>query len=69
MNESHLNLTTEERTFLVALLERTLQTTRVEEHRTRAPTYREYVVRDEELMASVLNKLGKPAALATAQAP
>ena len=34
---------------------------RVEEHRTRAPSYRENVLKEEELIASLLRKLGPPA--------
>jgi hypothetical protein len=41
-------------------MERTLKEMRVEEHRTRAPTYREHVVQQEELIAGLLRKLGQP---------
>jgi hypothetical protein len=61
MAESPLTLTTEEREFLVSLLEVTLKNTLIEEHRTRAPTYREHVLHNEELIASLLKKLGQPA--------
>jgi hypothetical protein len=61
MNEFQLNLTAEERAFLAELLERTLESMRVEEHRTRAPSYRETVLRDEKVLTSLIEKLGKPA--------
>jgi hypothetical protein len=57
MSELTLTLTTEERDCMVSLLENALKETRVEEHRTRAPTYREHVVHREHLVESVLNKL------------
>ena len=60
MAESPLLLTAEEREYLVGLLENTLKDKRVEEHRTRTPTYREHVVHQEELIASLLGKLGRP---------
>jgi hypothetical protein len=58
MTDTQLPLTAEERTFLTGLLETTLKETRVEEHRTRAPSYREHVVHQEELINSLLGKLG-----------
>jgi hypothetical protein len=54
-----LTLTEEERAFLAELLERTMKETRVEEHRTRAPSYREFVLEREKLMGSLMRKLGK----------
>jgi hypothetical protein len=35
---------------------------RVEEHRTRTPTYREGILRQEEWLVAILSKLGKPPA-------
>ena len=58
MAETQLALTAEERSFLVDLLENTMRQTRVEEHRTRTPTYRESILKQEQLMTSLLNKLG-----------
>jgi len=58
MAETQLALTAEERSFLVDLLENTMKQTRVEEHRTRTPTYRESILKQEQLMTSLLNKLG-----------
>ena len=60
MAELQLTLTPAERECLVGILERTLKETRVEEHRTRAPTYREHVVEQEHMIASLLSKLGQP---------
>lgn len=58
MTESNIQLTAEERTFLMELLEKTLKEARVEEHRTRAPSYRELVLKEENTITSILNKLG-----------
>ena len=60
MANLELTLSTAERDYLVELLERTLKEMRVEEHRTRAPTYREHVMKREDLIASLLGKLGQP---------
>jgi hypothetical protein len=60
MAESSLTLADEERAYLVELLERTLKDARVEEHRTRAPTYREHVLKREDVIVGLLKKLGKP---------
>ena len=58
MAEHQLTLTAEERQFLVGLLELVLKDTKVEEHRTRTPSYREHIVRREQLIADLLRKLG-----------
>ena len=57
MADSQLTLTDEERAFLADLLEITLRDTRVEEHRTRTPIYREAVVHREEMILALLAKL------------
>ena len=62
MAELQLTLTAEEQQFLADLLESTLKERRIEEHRTRTPTYREHVLHEEELIVSVLRKLGRPSA-------
>jgi hypothetical protein len=62
MAELQLTLTSEEREYLASLLEATLKETRIEEHRTRTPTYREHVVHREEVILSLLRKLSKPQA-------
>ena len=61
MSEVQLTISGEEREFLSDLLETVLKETRVEEHRTRAPSYREHVLRREELILSLQNKLGATA--------
>ncbi len=61
MADTSLTVTNSERAFLVGLLEQTLQDKRVEEHRTRAPEYREHVLKQEEQITSLLKKLGKHA--------
>jgi hypothetical protein len=60
MADSQLLLSDEEKTFLVGLLEVALKDTRVEEHRTRTLSYREHILHQEELIAAVLSKLGRP---------
>lgn len=62
MTDLQLTLTNPERECLVELLERALKETRVEEHRTRAPTYREHVIQREDLISSLLSKLGQAVA-------
>ena len=61
MVETPLSLTVDEREYLSRLLQETLKTTLIEEHRTRAPSFREHVVRREELIRSLLAKLDQPA--------
>jgi hypothetical protein len=58
--EFQLTLTDAQRDYLTGLLETALKTTRVEEHRTRAPTYREHIEKQEELIVDLLTKLGNP---------
>lgn len=62
MADSQLTLTAEERDYLVSLLETALKDARVEEHRTRTPSYRQHVLHDEALIAALLTKLGRPPA-------
>lgn len=57
MAELQVTLTAEERQYLLNLLNATLKDMRVEEHRTRKPSYREYVVQDETIVTGLLNKL------------
>ena len=52
-----VTFTTEERQFLLDLLEWTLKEKRVEEHRTRTPSYRQYVLHQEDLVEGLLSKL------------
>jgi hypothetical protein len=58
MAEMQVTLSAEERDYLVQVLEAALKNHRIEEHRTRAPTYREKILREEELLAQLLAKLG-----------
>ena len=60
MAELQFSLTTEERECLVDLLQAALKETRIEEHRTRTPSYREHVVHREDLIVALLSKLGQP---------
>jgi hypothetical protein len=55
--DSQLVLTTEERTVLLDLLKDVVKEARVEEHRTRSPSYREHISRREDALTSVLQKL------------
>jgi len=57
MTEFQMTLTTEERQYLLDLLNETMKNMRVEEHRTRTPTYREHVVHQEAIAQGLLNKL------------
>jgi hypothetical protein len=59
MAESSLMLSGEERDYLVKVLETMLRDTRVEEHRTRTPSYREFVLNQESLIEGLLSKLGQ----------
>jgi hypothetical protein len=59
-DDLHLTLTAEERDFLAELLDTVLKETRIEEHRTRTPSYRQHVLHREELIAALLGKLGRP---------
>jgi len=57
MSEIQLVLTAEECESLVNLLESTLKNTRVEEHRTRSPSYRDHILQEEKLFTGLLSKL------------
>jgi transposase len=58
MAEFALTLTAEERAYLAELLKEILKETRVEEHRTRTPLYRQNVVHKEDMVVDLLRKLG-----------
>jgi len=60
MAEMQVTLSAEERDYLIQVLETSLKSHRVEEHRTRAPTYREKILQEEKLLAQLLTKLGQP---------
>jgi hypothetical protein len=57
MTELKLTLNAEECQYLLGLLDTTLKATRIEEHRTRTPLYREHVLRQENLVEGLLKKL------------
>ena len=61
MPDTQLTLTAQERDQLLELLQEVLKETKVEEHRTRSPSFREIVLQKEQAISSVLRKLGKPA--------
>jgi hypothetical protein len=60
MAELQLTLTAEEHEYLIGLLEEVLKETRIEEHRTRTPTYRKFVLNQEDKIVKLLGKLGRP---------
>jgi hypothetical protein len=62
MGDVQLNLTVAECDFLTELLQSTLKDLRIEEHRTRTPTFREQLLQREDVIKALLTKLGKPAA-------
>lgn len=66
MNEIHLSLNAEEKELLVNLLEHEISQRLVEEHRTRTPSYREYIQHDESVLQGVLAKLNRMPATAEA---
>jgi hypothetical protein len=59
MADLQVTLTAEERKYLANLLVTVQKEKRVEEHRTRTPTYRQYVLEEEQLIAGLLSKLGQ----------
>jgi hypothetical protein len=60
MGNLQLTLTPEEQQYLVGFLEAALKDRRIEEHRTRTPAYREHVIREEDVITGLLNKLKQP---------
>lgn len=61
MAEPSLKFTVEECEFLVGILQLAQKNALIEEHRTRGPSYREYVLHNEELIAALLKKLRQSA--------
>ena len=61
MTDTQLTLTAQEREQLVELLQTVLKETKIEEHRTRTPSFREVVLQKEQVIVSLLRKLGMPA--------
>jgi hypothetical protein len=62
MAEHALTLSDQERRVLLELLDEMLKETKIEEHRTRNLSYRQFVVEREKALESVLNKLRQPTA-------
>ena len=62
MGELQMTLSADERQCLLELLGEALKEARVEEHRTRTLSYREFVLRREQLIEQVLGKLKQPSA-------
>lgn len=60
MAGAQLSLTAEEVEVLSLLLETSLKEMRVEEHRTRTPSFREQIIQREHVIQGLLAKLGKP---------
>jgi len=60
MSEMQLTLSQGQHDYLVGLLETALKNTRVEEHRTRTPSFREHVEEQEQVIVQLLTQLGKP---------
>jgi hypothetical protein len=60
MSDSQIEITAEERTFLIEFLQTALKEARIEEHRTRTPSFREHILHKEDLIAALLGKLGEP---------
>ena len=58
MTDVQVTLTEGECTFLAEFLQKALKDMRVEEHRTRTPSYRELIIERENLVAALLQKLG-----------
>jgi hypothetical protein len=58
MGDTQITLTADERSYLVQVLESALKNHRVEEHRTRAPSYREQILQEEKILEQLLAKLG-----------
>jgi hypothetical protein len=58
MADTQLTLTGDEREYLAQVLKTTLKNHRIEEHRTRTPSYRESILKEEELLTRLLSKLG-----------
>lgn len=55
--DTQLTMSAEERDVLVGLLEIALKEAQIEEHRTRAPSFREHVLKRENAIVSLLSKL------------
>jgi hypothetical protein len=59
MADLQITLTSQESEYLIGVLETALKETRIEEHRTRTPSYRQHVQQHEVLLTGLLKKLGQ----------
>ena len=57
MSDVTLRLTTEEAKQLLGLLENSLKQSEIEEHRTDALSYKQFIKHNEELLRSMIKKL------------
>lgn len=57
MAELQVTLTAEESQYLLDLLQKTMNDMRIEEHRTRTPTYRDHVLHQEAIAEGLIHKL------------
>jgi hypothetical protein len=57
--DTQLTLNAEERDYLVQVLTTALKNHRIGEHRTRTPSYRQNILKEEDLLAPLLTKLGQ----------
>lgn len=58
MADVQLTISADERQYLLELLQTALKDTEIEEHRTRNPSYRQHVLQHENVINSLLKKLG-----------
>ena len=58
MADLQVTLNEEERVFLSEFLAKSLKDMRIEEHRTRAPDYRQLIIAKEDVANRLLQKLG-----------
>jgi hypothetical protein len=58
MADTQVTITAEEQEYLRQVLEWALKETKIEEHRTRTPSFREHIVHREEVINSLLKKIG-----------
>jgi len=61
MTDLRMNVTPEEREFLITLLDEAMKEKLIEEHRTKTPSYRDFLVCQEKTMRSLLAKLRQAA--------
>ena len=59
MSDVQIAMTVQERDALAELLDTALKEARLEEHRTRTPSFREHIIQRETIIMSLLQKLGR----------